>query len=783
MPFIPLESWLTASAHLQNAPDGTKLPRSLNKDGSRRLKNNQPVSTDYDTQHSFIRLHGTTYMLQATLGRGGNARIKRITRAHETVPQVVKIENAPFHLMEVSINRALGRVKGPVARIDRRKHYLPMPFLGDNLFRLLAEKRLSDTERREVAIKLCIEAFHLHHGQPGKMIPIAHLDIKPENITLKDGKLFFIDFGTSAVQPASLQYYFYSTHLYRPESNAVMTGEMYDMIALRRTLWMPETLHCMDGHVRSPITMSLLRQEDFIGTPLEKWLDTSAIACPTPESFIERHQPAYILAAMLIAHFYQLDIDIAALPCNPWLCLLLIELFERKETSESMQSTLENPEVFLRAIFREKFTADRDWQTLKPCYLFERLHIPPSTHVITHAEALFGVAQIPGFLPHLHRLSCPDCAFLLPILTQPDNGFLVEKIRIILDSVPASDNQWLLYRLGRVVKDTPVMLQRVTLLQEKALHILYKNQITSPIAVTSPLVIIRLDAVNLLAQLDTIRRYEEIHAFLRGKEVYAYFLDSLRYVLNIPSEERREKLLSNLNDCPAAWNILFTKDIRPPSEAIPRPLLRALVYCNVPQFDQADYRYHASLILRFPEKHAQMLEHTLAFLRERTPETLHDWVRLIMTHPHQEEGMEYLYFANVLREHAAGPEKLLSFLRFFCRIEALKTSLPDAHLERLNLLKMRFRQRVEKIEPSSEADVAGIMQKLFTEIHSFLGNIPLKTKRLNPMLKVTCSLLLQSVNTLRPDYQPSYPPGFFRKRIERSEPQQPGLAETRQRLT
>ncbi|KTC97433.1 Protein kinase domain protein [Legionella geestiana] len=783
MPYIPADPLSIARARLDNAPDGTKLPRSLNRDGTRRLKNEQPVSTEYDTTHSFIRLHGKTFMLHASLERGGNARIKTLTSAEETVPQVVKIGNYPFNLMEVSINRALKRTEGSVARLDGRKHYLPMPFLGDSLFKLLTENRLSDAECRDVAIKLCIEAFRMHHGQPGEMVPLAHLDIKPENITLKDDKLFFIDYGASAIQPGSLQLYLYGTLIYRPQNNAVMTGEMYDMIAIRRTLMMPEAIQCMQGYIRPRHISSLLKWEDVMGTPLEKWVDTSATACSTPESIIERHQPAFVLAAMLIAVFYQLDMDIDTLPANPWLCLLLIELFEHRYTSENMLNTLNRPEAFLREIFRKKFADDTDFLTLKSYYVFERLQIPPTDHVINHCEALFNVAHLPGFLPHLHRLSHPDCAFLLPLLNAPDNPLLIEKIRIILDSVPASDNQWLLYRLNRVTKYTPDALQRVSLAQEKALHIVYARHVSFSGAPVSPLLFIRLAAVDLLPHLNTVRRFPQIHAFLKGDKTHAEFLDGLRYFFKINSEELRDKWLSNINDCPAAWNILFTKDIPAPYETIPPALLRALVYCDKPQFSLSDFRYFVPLILRFPEQNAEMLENTLAFLHTRAPDALHYWVRLIMTAPNPEEGLGYLYFAHSLKDSTVKPEKLWSFLELFTRIEALKPLLTETRLERLNQIGIRFRNRLEKVELSPEKGITGTMQKLFADIHSLLGSIPLKTRRLNPRLKDTCDFLLKSVNKLRPDYQPSYPPGFFRKRRERSEPNQPGLAETRQRLT
>lgn len=663
---MPDDEWIIAREHIaDDAPDGTKLPRSLNDDGSRRIKNGRVISMTYDTRRSFIMLHGKRHRLGKKIGGGANSKVKKLRSEQSSASMaaqsstseapslgfdVVKISPNPFAPLEVSINSAFKHTANAITRTDKRKHYLPMRYLGRSVFELLQNNELSFDIRREIAIESCIALMFLHHGHPLLWeIPLAHMDIKLENMTIHNGRLYLIDYGAAIKQPTRVQTCSFGTPAYSPPINTEMTGEEYDMVSQRRILFLSPAMLSAEGIISTINLNALFNYKEIEGTSIEKWLDTSVATCPNVAAFKNRHISALTLSGMLIAWSYDFKVDIDTLPDNPWRCFLLIDLY-RKQQSISMaekQHILDNPESALREALAGHSSADTDLPTLKTLYLLLRLGISLTEEVKSQCVALQTIANLPGFLPHLRTLAEPNFAKLQPYLVRPENAALSARVRTILDAVPTAEPEFLQQRLHSAVFGKEKE-QEITALHENALYINFKEKLQiNPHEITHneelATLLVRLNVAYSASKYAVIARYPDIVKHIISNPISINFIDKLCTTLQVNDAAIIEEHLE-------AWNSLIAREFTIGDLELTKPLLQIIRTCDVPEFNKKQYHYYVKqLLYHTPPKIRTELADILKYLRARSPGILHQYVREICSSADSRSGIEFFYCAHYLK--------------------------------------------------------------------------------------------------------------------------------------
>lgn len=258
---VTKEEWAVAHERLDSKSDGTKLPYSavVHEDNTLKARPNyRYLFSFYKTTHSFIKINGSIYAIaqgkskNAIAGRGTYSVVKFMVDEESNLSVVKiqkKVNSCPNRKNEISITESLNLSKGTSARPDTAKFYTHMVYKGEHNLLTIIPTLNTEAERFEVAIALCLAVDRLHRGVDDKNnTSYAHLDIKPANFTKDEaGQIHLIDYGfaekglhetplqldkgTRAYLPCWIHFHKQSRH-------------HFDMLALKRSLFMPERIYC-----------------------------------------------------------------------------------------------------------------------------------------------------------------------------------------------------------------------------------------------------------------------------------------------------------------------------------------------------------------------------------------------------------------------------------------------------------------------------------------------------------------------------------------------------------
>jgi len=361
--------WAFARRLLGNAPDGSKL--LYNVDRNRLIRKGlEATHAQYQSRTSFIKLGGQIYAMpkghidpdgdnnDAVLGSGTFGRVKYLLD-ESGVRSTVKIENSLGEDEDENDTRRRenerarwfnrGLSTGWAARVNPRsdaKFYTQMKDLGFSLQDILHDHvdTLSNDERMDMGIDLCLTVFYLHATAPRA----AHLDLKPGNCTIDaEGCVHLVDFATMEDQPESLLRTNDGTYIFRPPPNELMSKKQYDILALKRSLFMPRTfLYCNGTYTfkndHKARKLCILSPELLKTYNLSSTLDTSLARRKTAQSFIRDNTSALHLAAILITARFELPIAYSALKKDTVLCLRIVELYQSVGSAKDMENALKN---------------------------------------------------------------------------------------------------------------------------------------------------------------------------------------------------------------------------------------------------------------------------------------------------------------------------------------------------------------------------------------------------------------------------------------------------------
>lgn len=389
----------TAEYYLAGAADGSKLPYSAqNKDGriEPRGKTNQrtkarlfniieqhnrdveihnrrqpdkPKNRLEHTFHSFIKLAGTIYAIdRQILGRGSNGSVRLLLDPQNQVC-VLKKEINPnkisVHELLVLVDRtqSTGRHQAHYLHSEDNgairptaTHYTQMDYLGTTIAEYLeANPQLSDDQRLEIAILLCLEIHDLHciRSKSVSKTAFAHRDLKTTNATIEiiGGKIkvHLIDFGFTTPNPKKSVINDSGTPLFRPrstESDFIL--EVLDLFALKRCLYMPDNFwHCL-GHManfyQNPDYVNIrgiLSEQQMQNPILNRYVNTSS-SHDERKYYNNDSISALALAAILIAVRLKLNIPAEQLAANPAKALVVTALYQENQTTMAIEDALEN---------------------------------------------------------------------------------------------------------------------------------------------------------------------------------------------------------------------------------------------------------------------------------------------------------------------------------------------------------------------------------------------------------------------------------------------------------
>jgi serine/threonine protein kinase len=287
---VSQDEWAFAHQHLDNSPNGTKLPYSAILSQGVLHQRKGGYFSCYQTTHSFIKINGKIYALaqgkskEAIAGKGEFGVVKFMMDETNT-SHVVKIQNF-FDDNETYILESLGYSAGTNKRGDKAKYYTHMANMGESLADHIPLLKTED-ERFKIAIDICLKLDRLHQGHDDKNhCSYAHLDIKPQNITIDEqGDCHYVDFGLSEKDAQGVYFPFTGTFQFMPAGchtdNKNHTRQQYDMLALKRTLFMPTRI-CCNHPAANPYyqqsqrsCLSVLSHQMLLDYQLDSYIDTS----------------------------------------------------------------------------------------------------------------------------------------------------------------------------------------------------------------------------------------------------------------------------------------------------------------------------------------------------------------------------------------------------------------------------------------------------------------------------------------------------------------------------
>ena len=354
------EEWKIAHQFLDYAPDGTKLPFSVERDSKNQIKPRGKFKENpkgYQTFHSFIKKNGEIYAFQrGSLGEGVVNKAKFVINESKEL-FVVKVSNGehPLSKSETDILLDLQLSKGILKRADENKEYVFIKSLGISLKSIFAKNAQPTKleERLEMAIQLTWKLYRLHEGfDSATRTPYAHMDIKPDNITMTpDGQLHFIDFGMAEKYPGlegrqKTQAHTYVAYCDRSKDQ-VLTKEQYDVIAVKRVIHLPDSLYGGGMRYISNIyrddldAVSLLTWQELDKLKLSEYINTFSTEDNVPD-YTKDETTGIMLCAMLINARYDLKLDQHEI-ANDRTLIHAITGFYFNDQRESLANLLSDP--------------------------------------------------------------------------------------------------------------------------------------------------------------------------------------------------------------------------------------------------------------------------------------------------------------------------------------------------------------------------------------------------------------------------------------------------------
>jgi serine/threonine protein kinase len=313
------DEWKVAKKYLKNLPDGVMLYDTEHYFSGKRKTSKYHVCP-YQIDHSFIKVSGKIYALAkgdgAILGEGSYGKVQFVL-SEELQVFVTKIESEKAHeetpleneiLTDLNISHGKSFRDGSHEyRMGVEKHvFTIMEFLGTPLDIYLQQKTLNDDARLSIAIELCLKLADLHDGKNTKShASYAHLDIKPDNVVINEKmEVFYIDFGFSEEDPNTKISEYKGTSIYLPKESLVerLPKKALDILALKRSLYLPNRFLCADGIKKRSTTKDswILTDELMIKTCLVPYFDTGLKTIHEKTKQNEYYQPPMMLAALLI---------------------------------------------------------------------------------------------------------------------------------------------------------------------------------------------------------------------------------------------------------------------------------------------------------------------------------------------------------------------------------------------------------------------------------------------------------------------------------------------------
>jgi serine/threonine protein kinase len=357
---IPESEWDLAKEKLENAPNGSKFKDKL---------------------HSFIKVNNAIYCMAKVSDRSNDPRLKKGTEgkakyaiSKDATCYVIKITPPRSALdtlkkREQEILFDLNKSMGTDQRVDKKKIYTVLKYTGVILEKYLAENDLSEDKRLDVAAQLAYNLYSLHHGLTSSSNKAyAHMDVKPDNATIDDkGMVHLIDFGMSKENPlektdfrGAINYSGYY------ELDKKLSGAELDVVALKRSLFMPKEFYCADGHVsRSQreyeklnqlLPKSLLEKYN-----LSEFIDTSS-TLGKPPNYNEEVMDPLVICAVLINAKSKLGLTENELKSNLFICHAIAGAYF-SNLSDKLPEVIKN-EKLLTAMHLNKSIDAKSYESL-----------------------------------------------------------------------------------------------------------------------------------------------------------------------------------------------------------------------------------------------------------------------------------------------------------------------------------------------------------------------------------------------------------------------------------
>lgn len=226
----------------------------------------EPLTHAYTLKNTVIKINGVLYLLghgrEAILGQGSYATVYAGQALLTDALVAVKVEAGrnEFQTAERAILNDLDLCLGSAYDHSAQQHYLVLPHLGSPLDNYLRTHRLTIEQRFQYAIQLCWQLAKLHSGLASlSQTAYSHRDIKPANIAIdQHGHIQLLDFGSSQASPEEKTADALGSPAYMGSSirfgkaSGLLSHKQHDMLALKRTLFMPNSVAYIYGYRNDP---------------------------------------------------------------------------------------------------------------------------------------------------------------------------------------------------------------------------------------------------------------------------------------------------------------------------------------------------------------------------------------------------------------------------------------------------------------------------------------------------------------------------------------------------